>query len=71
MQAYRVVMILREDGTLTLEHLPFQPGEPVEIIILAQPPEGQSKNRYPLRGTHVKYIEPAEPVAQDDWEATQ
>ena len=68
MQAYRVETTLQKDGTVTLHHLPFQAGEPVEIIILARSSEAQSSNRYPLRGTPVQYFDPTEPVAQNDWE---
>ena len=34
LQAHRVETTLTQDGTLTLDHLPFQAGEAVEIIIL-------------------------------------
>lgn len=69
MQAYRVETTLQQDGTVTLHHLPFQAGEPLEIIILARSPEIQSGNHYPLRGTSAEYLEPTEPVAQCDWDA--
>jgi len=70
MQAYRVETTLQQDGTLTLKDLPFQAGEAVEIIILARPSVPSPPNRYPLRGTPISYLEPTEPVAQEDWEAT-
>ncbi len=69
MQAYRIETTLQKDGTLTLQHLPFQAGEPIEIIILARSPEVQPSSRYPLRDTSIQYIEPTEPVAQSDWGA--
>ena len=71
MQAYRVKTILQQDGTLTLSDLPFRSGEAVEVIILAQPPAAQRQNRYPLRGTPIRYIDPTGPVAQADWEAAR
>ncbi len=71
MQAYRIETTLQKDGTLTLQHLPFQAGEPIEIIILARSPEAQPSSRYPLRGTSIQYNEPTEPVAQSDWGAVQ
>lgn len=71
MQAYRVEATLQQDGTLTLSDLPLQAGEAVEVIILVRPPAGQRQNRYPLRGTPISYIDPTEPVAQEDWEAMQ
>ena len=71
MQAYRIETTLQEDGTLTLQHLPFQAGEPIEIIILTRTPEAHPSSRYPLRGISVQYIDPTEPVAPDDWGAVQ
>jgi hypothetical protein len=71
MIAHRVETVLEQDGTLTLENLPFHAGEAVEIIILAQPARRQHQNRYPLRGTRVRYDQPTEPVALDEWDAAQ
>lgn len=71
MQAYRVETTLQEDGTVTLHHLPFQAGEHVEIIVLACPSEVRTSTGYPLRGTSVTYLQPTEPVAQDDWTAAR
>ena len=70
MQAYRVETVLQFNGTVTLEHLPFQAGEAVEVIVLARPPESKLSHSYPLRGTCIRYVEPTEPVAQDDWEVS-
>ncbi len=35
MQAHRVEATIEQDGTLTLENLPFHAGEVVEVIVLA------------------------------------
>ena len=67
MQAYRIEMILAQDGIITLNDLPFQEGETVEVIVLPFPSPMQ--DGYPLRGKPVAYLEPAEPVACEDWEA--
>ncbi len=69
LQAHRVEITLIEDGTLVLEHLPFQAGETVEVIVLTNaflPPS--QEDRYPLRGTSIEYLDPLEPVAEQDWE---
>ena len=71
MQAYRVETTLQHDGTLSLNNLPFRAGETVEVIILVQPPVAVDRQRYPLRGMPVRYVDPTEPVAQADWEAAQ
>ena len=70
MQAYRQETIIQRDGTLTLRDLPLQAGEKVEVIIIVQSPTARSQASYPLRGTPVTYIDPTEPVADSDWEAT-
>jgi hypothetical protein len=72
MQAHRVETIVKEDGIVTIEGLPFNAGEVVEVIIfpratLTEAPE----DRYPLRGTPFHYEDPTEPVAVEDWEAEQ
>jgi hypothetical protein len=54
-----------------LNNLPFPAGEVVEVIILKRPSTLPRQNLYPLRGTAVTYIDPTEPVAQADWEATE
>ena len=69
MQAYRVETTVQQDGTLTLSNLPLHAGETVEVIILVQPPVAMDRQRYPLRGVPVQYVDPTEPVAQEDWDA--
>ncbi|HET8629576.1 MAG TPA: hypothetical protein VFL91_19335 [Thermomicrobiales bacterium] len=69
MQAHRVKLTIERDGTLTLRDIPFQAGETVEVIILAQP--SPPERRYPLRGTPVRYDRPTEPVAEEHWEVSR
>lgn len=69
MQAYRVRSHVGEDGSLTVENLPFPAGEAVEVIVLAEARKRKEQQRYPLRGTIIQYIDPTRPVAEDDWEA--
>ncbi len=68
MLAHRIETIVRQDKTVTLENLPFQSGELVEVIILSQNSQIAKQNRYSLRGTAIQFIDPTEPVAQEDWE---
>ena len=71
MIAHRIETTMKEDRTLTLENLPFQAGDAIEIIIQersASPQEAEEK-RYPLRGAILRYEEPFEPVALEDWHA--
>jgi len=60
---------LQSDGTLTLENLPFQAGQTVEVIVLPYPVAPGEEKPYPLRGIPVRYDRPTESVAEEDWEA--
>ena len=65
MKAHRVEMTLQRDGTITLDHIPFRAGEPVEVIILSRKPVGApAEPRYPLSGTNLRLDSPFEPVAE-------
>nr|WP_290226615.1 hypothetical protein [Trichocoleus desertorum] len=68
MLAHRIETTITQNGTLTLENLPFHSGELVEVIILAQPHRALEQNRYPLRDTKIQYTNPLDPVDQDEWE---
>jgi hypothetical protein len=40
----------------------------VEVIVLGEAHNAREVARYPLRGTPLPYVNPFEPVAQEDWE---
>ncbi len=71
MQAHRIETILTENGVITLRDIPFRQGEVVEVIVLpvARAKAADAASRFPLRGTPYTYLDPTEPVADDDWEA--
>ena len=75
LQAHRIETTLTQDGTLTLDHLPFHAGEAVEVIVLPHPDAAQAErpgqSRYPLRGIPIHYEALMDPVASDDWNALQ
>ncbi|MBF2067439.1 MAG: hypothetical protein IGS39_23920 [Calothrix sp. C42_A2020_038] len=79
MNAHKIEVVLAEDGTLILRGLPFHAGDAVEVIILeAKTPQhtvaslaSPEANNYPLRGKVVRYDDPTEPVALEDWEVLQ
>jgi hypothetical protein len=71
MQAYRIETTVKEDGSLTLEEVPFRAGEEVEVIVLARGRSLPQGDRYPLRGKPLQYDDPTEPVAESDWDALQ
>ena len=69
LQAHRVETTLTENGALTLDHLPFQAGEAVEVIVMPKRLVPLSTDLYSLRGTPLRYDEPMDLVAEEDWEA--
>ena len=71
MQAYRIETQVQHDGELTLQNLPLQAGEEVEVIIFVRPPKGSGQNPYPLRGVAITYQNPTDPIAADQWEAAR
>jgi hypothetical protein len=63
---------IQPGGKLTLEHLPFNEGDPVRVVIVRAPTptdDPTEGGKYPLRGTPGVYIDPFEPACDpDDWE---
>lgn len=66
MYAHHVNATLNQEGILVLTNLPFHAGDAVEVIVL---PRINTVKSYPLRGKPVVYVDPFEPVAQNDWDA--
>ncbi|MBO3459466.1 hypothetical protein G7B40_012985 [Aetokthonos hydrillicola Thurmond2011] len=80
MKAHKIEVVLTEDGTLTLQGLPFHAGDAVEVIILetktsqyqAQHIPQSTTNPYPMHNTKPYcYDDPTQPVALEDWEVLQ
>lgn len=67
MQIYRVETTISNDGTITIKELPFQAGDTVEVIVRSRERERERSERYPLRGQPIRYVDPFESVAEDDW----
>lgn len=68
-QAYKTEVRIEREGELRLADLPFRAGDEVEVIVLRRESAPPSTNPYPLRGRPLRYEDPTEPVAEDDWEA--
>ncbi len=66
MNAHRVETVIRQDRTVVLMDLPFRAGEPVEIMICHR----ASKRRV-IHCVPVKYLNPTEPMAREDWSLSQ
>lgn len=71
MQVYAYEITMKEKGTITLENLPFESGEKVEVIIIPRSNSNVSSERYPLRGKALTLKEPTAPIGESDWEATE
>lgn len=75
MRAFRVKKKVSDQGAIQLNALPFAAGETVEIIVLGSSEEasgGSASKIIPsLKGSVLEYVDPTEPVAEDDWIAAQ
>lgn len=69
MLAYSVEKIVTQNGTVQLDALPFPPGEVVEVIVLARKPTAKPVPAPGLKHSVLKYDQPFEPVAAEDWDA--
>jgi hypothetical protein len=69
MSEYRIEITLKQDGSLTLTDLPFHAGDAVEVIIVSRSEKTAGQKVYPLQGTPIKYVNPTDPVAEEDWAA--
>lgn len=67
MSVHRTETTLSEDGKLTLEDLPFQAGDIVEVIVLDISNKQNGRDGQ-LRGSVIKYDSPTEPVGVEDWD---
>ena len=68
MSIYRTTTTVTSNRTLTIEHVPFEPGEQVEVVVHSSSQAPETQQQYPLRGTPIRYIDPFESVAEEDWE---
>ncbi len=68
MEAYRTNAVVHDDGTVVIENLPFQKGQRLEVILLEQTKVRKSAASYALRGEPVRYVDPFDSVAEDEWE---
>jgi hypothetical protein len=67
MPEHRVKTTVNEDGSVTIQGLPFRPGERVEVIIRAC--GGKAAKPYSLRGRSSDATDPFGGVAGKDWES--
>jgi len=56
-------------GELRLEGLPFEAGQPVEVLVISKGDRSKMASHSSLHGSVLEYREPLEPVANEDWDA--
>ncbi len=61
--------IVKQDGELHLDHLSYRAGETVEVIVRSISTDNDLTAENPLRGSVLRYDNPTEPVAEDEWSA--
>ena len=69
MKAYRLERHVGPNGSLYVSDLPFEEGERVEVIVLAQESVSPKHSPVSIRGTVKAFESPTEPVASDEWDA--
>jgi hypothetical protein len=58
-----------EHGDLVLRDLPFEPGQPVEVLVVSKTAAPTTAVGRSLRDSVFEFREPMEPVAGEDWDA--
>ena len=71
MQAHWRETTVGEHGELILKGLPFDPGQPVEVLVVSKPLGSTTDGVRSLRDSVLEFREPLEPVAGEDWDALQ
>ena len=60
-----------EHGELVLEGLPFEPGQPVDVLVVSKTAGSTTGGGRSLRDSVLEFREPLEPVAGEDRDALQ
>ena len=72
MNAHVIETTVPESGSINVAGLPFAPGTSVEVIVLERNGKPAVKVRqFTMRGLPHTYVDPTEPVAAEDWEASK
>ena len=58
-----------EHGDVVLEGLPFEPGQPVAVLVVSKTAGLTTAGGRSLRDSVLEFREPLEPVAGEDWDA--
>lgn len=66
METYKIETTIKENHKIEIDNLPFPEGESVEVTI-SKKITSNGKD-YLMIGEPVTYIDPFEPVSEDDWD---
>jgi hypothetical protein len=69
--AFRKDTAVGAEGDLRLEGLLFEPGQPVEVLVISKAAGPAADAGRSLLDSVVEYRDPLEPVASEDWDAPQ
>jgi hypothetical protein len=65
-------VIVERDGAIRIGGLPVHAGDAVKVLVIPKRSNGLGANRYPLKGTPLRYDNPFAPaIDPDDWEANR
>lgn len=71
MQVYAYEFTVEQKGKLVLQDLPFDIGAKIQVILIPTTTQAATQTQYPFWGKPVTYLNPTEPVAEEDWEVFQ
>lgn len=66
METFKTETVIKKNHKLEINNLPFQDGDKVEVMIKKKSDE--KGDDYLMMGEPITYINPFEPVAEDDWD---
>lgn len=69
MSEYHSEAVVKNNGTITLDGLPFKEGEKVDVVVRTHETKESNGEKYSLRGTLLRYDRPFDSVAESDWDA--
>jgi hypothetical protein len=67
----RVQATADDHGSLTLDRLPYQPGQRVDASVSSAEVPPAARARYPQPGEKVEYQDPYGSVTEGDWEVAR
>jgi hypothetical protein len=70
-QAFSRDTAVGAEGDLHLEGLPFEPGQPVEVLVISKAAGPAAETGRSLLDSVLEFRDPLEPVAGEDWDALQ